>query len=117
MTTLEQSPGIDAEYRLLREEAGRLPRPELRLIAVTGGEGAEFLQGQLTNDIEALAPGQGCYAALLDRKGKMRSDMVVLRRADDDILLILPELAAAEVERHLQMYKICLLYTSDAADE
>ena len=106
VTTLEQSPGIDAEYRLLREEAGRLPRPELRLIEVTGAEGAEFLQGQLTNDIEALEPGQGCYAALLDRKGKMRSDMVVLRRAADDILLILPELAAAEVERHLQMYKI-----------
>ena len=106
MTTLEQSPGIDAEYRLLREEAGRLPRPELRLIEVSGDEGAEFLQGQVTNDIEALEPGQGCYAALLDRKGKMRSDMVVLRRAADDILLILPELAAAEVERHLQMYKI-----------
>jgi folate-binding protein YgfZ len=106
MTTLEQSPGIDAEYRLLREEAGRLPRPELRLIEVSGAEGADFLQGQLTNDIEALAPGQGCYAALLDRKGKMRSDMAVLRRADDEILLIVPELAVAEVERHLQMYKI-----------
>ena len=46
-----------------------------------GPEAAEYLQGQLTNDIEALAPGEGCYAALLDRKGHMQADMRVLRPA------------------------------------
>lgn len=98
-------PGLDAEYRLIREEAGRLPRSDLRVIAVTGSEGAEFLQGQLTNDIEALTDGAGCYAALLDRKGHMRSDMTVLRRGDE-ILIVLPAGPAPEVERHLSMYKI-----------
>ncbi len=86
--------GIDAEYRLLREEAGQLRRDDLAVIEVIGAEGAEFLQGQLTNDIEALEPGAGCYAALLDRKGKIRSDMVVLREAPDRILIVLPEAAA-----------------------
>ena len=86
--------GIDAEYRLLREEAGQLRRADLAVIEVVGAEGAEFLQGQLTNDIEALEPGAGCYAALLDRKGKIRSDMVVLREAPDRILIVLPEAAA-----------------------
>ena len=36
----------------------------------------------MTNDVEALEPGSGCYAALLDHKGKMRADMRVLRGAD-----------------------------------
>ncbi len=105
MASTVPSPGTDAEYRLVREEAGRLPRPDLRVIAVTGSEAAEFLQGQLTNDIEALAEGEGCYAALLDRKGRMRSDMVVLR-TPEEILIVLPAGPADEVERHLSMYKI-----------
>ena len=51
-------------------------------IRLRGGEAAEFLQGQVTNDVEALEPGQGCYAALLNHKGKMRLDMRILRGPD-----------------------------------
>jgi folate-binding protein YgfZ len=51
-------------------------------VRLRGGEAAEFLQGQVTNDVEALAPGQGCYAALLNHKGKMRLDMRILRGPD-----------------------------------
>jgi len=73
---------------------------------VVGADGAEFLQGQLTNEIEALGVGEGCYAALLDRKGKMRSDMRVLRLADDLILIDAPAACAEEVSRHLDTYRI-----------
>jgi folate-binding protein YgfZ len=69
---------LDGQYRALREEAGYLPR-ERAAVIVRGADAAEYLQGQLTNDVEALAPGQGCYAALLDRKGHLQSDMRVLR--------------------------------------
>ena len=51
-------------------------------IRLGGAEAAEFLQGQVTNDVEALEPGQGCYAALLNHKGKMRLDMRILRGPD-----------------------------------
>src|SRR5687768_4976550 len=51
-------------------------------VRLRGTEAAEFLQGQVTNDVEALAPGQGCYAALLNHKGKMRLDMRILRGPD-----------------------------------
>jgi len=70
---------IDAQYRQLREECGVLDRSERGKLVLRGAEAAEFLQGQLTNDIEALEPGEGCYAALLDRKGHIQSDMRVLR--------------------------------------
>ncbi len=69
---------LDGQYRALREEAGHLPRERSALI-VRGPDGADYLQGQLTNDIEALEPERGCYAALLDRKGHLQSDMRVLR--------------------------------------
>src|SRR5215212_3630482 len=51
-------------------------------VRLRGAEAAEFLQGQVTNDVESLAPGQGCYAALLNHKGKMRLDMRILRGPD-----------------------------------
>jgi folate-binding protein YgfZ len=51
-------------------------------VRLGGSEAAEFLQGQVTNDVEGLAPGQGCYAALLNHKGKMRLDMRILRGPD-----------------------------------
>ena len=51
-------------------------------IRLRGSEAAEFLQGQVTNDVEGLGPGQGCYAALLNHKGKMRLDMRILRGPD-----------------------------------
>jgi folate-binding protein YgfZ len=71
-----------AEYELVTESAGLVDRSERAKLAVRGSEAADFLQGQVTNDVERLAPGEGCYAALLTHKGKLRTDLRVLR-ADD----------------------------------
>jgi tRNA-modifying protein YgfZ len=98
---------LDGQYRQLREECGLLDRSERGKLAVTGSEAAEYLQGQLTNDIEALEPSEGLYAALLDRKGHMQGDMRVLRPDEGPELLLDTEPEALEaVRRHLGMYKI-----------
>lgn len=99
-------PDLDAEYRQIREECGLLPRDERVILSVKGPEAADYLQGQLTNDIEAIEPGHGCYAALLDRKGHLQSDMRVLRVSDDEIWVDVEASAADAVFRHLNMYKI-----------
>jgi len=97
---------LDAQYRQLREECGLLDRSERGKLIVSGGEAAEYLQGQLTNDVEALAAGEGLYAALLDRKGHMQADMRVLRLSDDELWLDTEAEALAPARRHLEMYKI-----------
>lgn len=71
-----------ADYELLTTAAGLVDRSARGKLLVRGGEAAEFLQGQVTNDVERLAPGQGCYAAMLNHKGKFRTDMRVLRTED-----------------------------------
>jgi folate-binding protein YgfZ len=96
---------LDGQYRALREEAGYLERDRAALL-VRGGDAAEYLQGQLTNDIEALARQQGCYAALLDRKGHLQADMRVLRLEDGDIWLDLEPGPAPGVLKHLRTYSI-----------
>ena len=98
---------LDGQYRQLREECGLLDRSDRGKLLVTGSEAADYLQGQLTNDVEALEPGDGAYSALLDRKGHMQGDMRVLRPGEGPDLLLDTEAEALEaVRRHLAMYKI-----------
>jgi folate-binding protein YgfZ len=96
---------LDAQYRQLREECGLLERGR-GAIDVLGPDGAEYLQGQLTNDVEALGVGEGQYAALLDRKGHMQTDLRVLRVGDDAILLDTEPQTKDAALRHLTMYSI-----------
>jgi folate-binding protein YgfZ len=96
---------LDAQYRQLREECGVLPR-ERGVIAVTGPDGAEYLQGQVTNDVEALQVGEGQYAALLDRKGKMQADLRILRVGEAEIQVDLEPAPKDQALRHLTMYSI-----------
>jgi tRNA-modifying protein YgfZ len=97
---------LDAQYRQLREECGLLDRSERGKLMVSGGEAAEYLQGQLTNDVEALDPGEGAYAALLDRKGHIQADMRVLRPTVDELWIDTEAAALEAVRRHLETYKI-----------
>jgi folate-binding protein YgfZ len=96
---------LDAQYRQLREECGLLVR-ERGSIDVLGPDGAEYLQGQLTNDVEALPVGDGQYAALLDRKGHMQADLRVLRVGEDAILLDTEPATKDAALRHLTMYSV-----------
>jgi folate-binding protein YgfZ len=59
-------------------------------IAVAGKDRASYLQGLLTNDIEALVPGTGCYSAWLSPQGRMLTDMHVLE-SGGMMLLDVPE--------------------------
>jgi folate-binding protein YgfZ len=96
---------LDAQYRQLREECGVLVR-ERGVIAVTGPDGAEYLQGQVTNDVEALEVGEGQYAALLDRKGHMQTDLRILRVGAEEIQVDLEPAPKDQALRHLTMYSI-----------
>jgi tRNA-modifying protein YgfZ len=97
---------LDGQYRLLREEAGVVDRSDRGKLIASGPEAAELLQGQLTNDIEALGPGSGCYAALLDRKGRMQADLRVLRLEPERFWIDTEPIATEAVSRHLGMYRV-----------
>jgi len=99
-------PEIDAQYRALREGAGLLDAADRGMLLVSGPEAAEYLQGQVTNDVEALEPGEGCYAALLDRKGRIQADMRLLVLAPDQVLIDTEAEGFEALKRHLGIYKV-----------
>ncbi len=45
------------------------------LLELRGTDRVTFLQGMVTNDVKALAPGAGCHAALLDSTGHVLADL------------------------------------------
>jgi len=57
---------------------GLIDRSERGKLALGGADRKAFLNGQVTNDVEGLEPGRGCYAAFLTPKGKMLGDLRVL---------------------------------------
>jgi tRNA-modifying protein YgfZ len=93
------------DYELMRERAGLADRSARGKLLLTGAEAAEFLQGQVSNDVEALATGEGCYATFLTHKGKMRGDMRVLRGEHWLWIDTEPETLPA-LARTVQMYSI-----------
>src|SRR5665647_1459913 len=69
---------LQRDYETLRERCGLLDRSERGKLALTGAGAVEFLNGQVTNELTTLGPGEGCYAAFLTHKGKMLGDLRIL---------------------------------------
>src|SRR5580765_1752746 len=87
---LPMVPGISLQgYDAARQRAGLVDRAEFGYIVVSGKDRASYLQGLLTNDIAALQPGQGCYAAYLTAQGRMIADLWVYELGDVILLRML----------------------------
>lgn len=74
------------EWRAAREGGAVFAAGFRAHLAATGEDRVAFLQGMLTNDVKALAPGQGAYAAILDLQGKVVSDLRVYAQAERMLL-------------------------------
>jgi folate-binding protein YgfZ len=87
----------------------RLDSARLRL---TGADRTAWLQALVTNEVAALGPGQGCYAAYLTPQGRMIADLRVLS-GPDDLLLDVPAVAAARLRDRFDL----LVITEDVVVE
>jgi folate-binding protein YgfZ len=96
---------LSSEYRAVTERCGLLDRSERGKLALTGSGAREFLQGQVSNDVEALAPGEGCYAAFLTPKGKMLGDLRILDTGEE-LLLDTERVALQELFNVIRRFSI-----------
>jgi folate-binding protein YgfZ len=88
-----------AEHAALRESACVLDLSFRGRICLTGADRVRFLHGQVTNDIKGLRAGEGCYAALVNAKGKMESDLNIYCLQDELLLDFEPGLTDAVCRR------------------
>jgi folate-binding protein YgfZ len=71
-----------AEYALLRTGALLVDHGDRDLWMFQGAQARETLAGLVTNDVAALTPGHGLYAAALTPKGRIVSDLRILALVD-----------------------------------
>ena len=79
MTTHPETKALEPPgYGAARQSAALLDRSHRGKLLVRGADRRGYLHAMLTNDIQALSPGSGCYSAYLTPQGRMLADMRVL---------------------------------------
>jgi folate-binding protein YgfZ len=96
---------VGREWRAAREGAAVFAAGFRSLIAATGEDRVTFLQGMLSNDVKALAAGQGTYAAMLTQQGKVVADLRVYAQPQR-VLLDVVTWRRAALQEALERYLV-----------
>ena len=96
-------------YKAVTANGGVVRRPDRGVLAVSGADRAAWLQGLLTNDVEALKEGEVQYSTYLTPQGRMITDMHVAARGNR-LLLDVPVTLAATLRDKLDG----LIFSEDA---
>jgi folate-binding protein YgfZ len=78
--------GLAGELDSLLHSAGVSDLGWRSKILVTGSDRLRWLNGMVSNTVQALAEGQGNYSFLLSVQGRIQGDCYVYRRTDDLLL-------------------------------
>jgi aminomethyltransferase len=82
-----QYQGILAEHAAVRQRAGLFDVSHMGEVVFRGPRALEALQRLFTNDLSRCADGQAQYGVLCREDGGIVDDVVVYRRAADDLLV------------------------------
>jgi len=80
--------------------------PHRGVVAVSGEDRVEFLQGLISNDVTKAAPAKAIWAALLTPQGRFLNDMFVVDAGFGTLLLETEREKAPALARKLTMYKL-----------
>lgn len=91
--------------KTLRSEAGVIAGQRDAVIA-EGPDTVDFLQGQLSQDVAALAPGEAGFSLLLHPQGKISAWFRITRVADDRFIIDVDAGWSDEVLTRLNRFKL-----------
>jgi tRNA-modifying protein YgfZ len=84
-------------------------------LRASGPDAVAYLQSMVSNDVEAVAPGEGTYALLLTPKARVIADLEVFR-VDENLVLACPPQAAGDVLETLVRARFRKKVALDPAD-
>jgi len=73
------STSLQSELAVLRESAAFAEITDHAFLRITGSDATRWLNGMVTNNITALAPGEGNYNFLLNAQGRIQGDCTIYR--------------------------------------
>lgn len=89
----------EQEYLHLTQTAALLDLSFRGRLCLLGPDREKFLHGQVTNDVAGLKTGEGCYAAIVDGKARLQSDLFIYKLADEILLDFEPGLTQRITDR------------------
>jgi aminomethyltransferase len=89
----------------LLHSAAVVPLPDIAWLRVTGSDRVRWLNGMVTNSIQQLAPGQGCYNFVLNAQGRIQGDLTAFA-LEDSILLETDRTQIEKLPAHLNHFII-----------
>jgi tRNA-modifying protein YgfZ len=96
---MDQAATVASDYQALTEGAAFIDFSNRGRLCLIGADRQNFINGQVTNNVKNLKPGQGCYAALANAKGKMTSDLNIFVLENEILLDFEPGLIEAVRDR------------------
>jgi aminomethyltransferase len=92
-------------YSALHRGAAWLHLAARGRILARGRDRARLLHNVTTNEVQKMAPGEGCYAFLLSPQGRIQADLLLFCFADRFLIDVEPELREKAI-RHIRRYII-----------
>jgi folate-binding protein YgfZ len=86
------------ELAVLLEGAGFSPIPDRAFLRVTGTDATRWLNGMVSNSIQALQPGEGNYNFLLNAQGRIQGDAMIYRDPAEGEITFLVETETSQRE-------------------
>jgi len=101
----EAEDSLGEDYRALRQDAGVIDLAR-DFIRVSGPQALEYLQGQLSQDLEMLAVGNSALSLILEPQGKVSAFVRVTRAGEDELVLDFEAGFEEAVLARLQRFKL-----------
>jgi folate-binding Fe-S cluster repair protein YgfZ len=104
------------ELDWLEHSVGVLALSDRAIISINGDDARAWLQGQITNQLEGLDPGDSSYAFVLSLKGRIMADVYALVR-EDEVWLDVPatqvDTLLERFDRYIIMEDVDLVHRED----
>jgi aminomethyltransferase len=97
-----QYKGIAAEHTAVRERVGLFDVSHMGELHVTGPGALAAVDSLITNDLSKAENGQAVYTCCCNAAGTVLDDLIVYRRADDDVLVVCNASNRPKISAHFE---------------
>ncbi len=112
-----QYKGISLEHQAVRERAGLFDVSHMGELELTGERALELVNSLITNDIAKAANGQATYTCCCNERGTILDDLIVYRRAENDVLVVCNASNRVKIATHFAAFARGVCSFKDISDE
>ena len=112
-----QYKGISSEHQAVRERAGLFDVSHMGELELRGERALELVNSLITNDIARAADGQATYTCCCNEQGTILDDLIVYRRATNDVLVVCNASNRAKISAHFAAAARGVCEFEDISDE